>query len=100
MGHVQDLWMKRDPKTGKKVRSARYGKGKRWQARWTDPLGNEPTKLFAARDAALAHVSAMAVSVHAGTYVDPKQGRVTFREYAEQWRANQLHHRPRTAEQA
>jgi integrase len=99
MGHVQDLWMKRGP-DGKKVRSARWGKGKRWQARWIDPVGDEGTKVFANKDAAQAHVSAMEVSVHSGTYVDPKQGKVTFREYAEQWRADQLHHRVKTAEQA
>lgn len=99
MGHVQDLWMKRGP-DGKKVRSARYGKGKRWQARWIDPLGEEDSRVFASRDAALVHVSAMEVSVHSGTYVDPKQGKVTFREYAERWRADQLHHRVKTAEQA
>ena len=92
--------MKRDAKTGKKVRSARYGKGKRWQARWTDPVCEEGTKVFANKDAALAHVSAMEVSVLSGTYVDPKQGKITFREYAEQWRADQLHHRARTVEQA
>ena len=99
MGHVQDLWMKKGP-GGKKVRSARWGKGKRWQARWIDPLGEEGTQVFASKDAALGHVAAMEVSVRSGTYVDPKQGRVTFREYAEAWRADQLHHRPRTAEQA
>lgn len=91
--------MKKGP-GGKKVRASRYGKGKRWQARWTDPLGHEPTKTFASQDAAKAHVSAMEASVNSGTYVDPKQGKVTFREYAEQWRANQLHHRRATAEQA
>lgn len=91
--------MKRGP-DGKKVRSARYGKGKRWQARWIDPRGDEDTKVFANKDAAQAHVSAMEVSVHSGTYVDPKQGKVTFREYAERWRADQLHHRVKTAEQA
>lgn len=85
---------------GKKVRSARYGKGKRWQARWIDPLGEEATKTFASKDAAQAHVAAMEVSVRGGNYVDPKDGKVTFREFAERWRADQLHHRPRTAEQA
>jgi integrase len=33
---------------------------------------------------------------HTGAYVDPRAGRVTFREYAEQWRAGQPH-RPSTA---
>lgn len=91
--------MKRGP-GGKKVRSARWGKGKRWQARWIDPLGEEGTKVFASKDAAQGHVSAMEVSVRSGTYVDPKQGKVTFREYAERWRADQLHHRRATVEQA
>lgn len=100
MGHVQDLWMKRDPETGKKVRSARYGKGKRWQARWTAPDGNEPTRTFTNQDAAKAHVAAMETSVHSGTYIDPRHGRITFREYAEKWRADQLHHRERTVQQA
>lgn len=99
MGHVQDLWMKRGP-DGKKVRSARWGKGKRWQARWTDLLGDEPTKLFRSQDAALDHVSKMEVEVRSGTYIDPKRGRVTFREYAEEWRSNQLNHRASTREQA
>lgn len=100
MGHVQDLWMKRDRATGKKVRSARWGKGKRWQARWTDPLGNEPTRLFVSQDAALKHVSKMEVDVGSGTYIDPKGGRVTFQSYAEEWLSNQLHHRESTREQA
>ena len=30
-------------------------------------------------------------SVVTGQYVDPKAGRVTFQEYAEQWRAAQVH---------
>src|ERR1700758_4478288 len=27
----------------------------------------------------------------AGTYIDPDAGRVTFREYAEEWRKNRVH---------
>jgi hypothetical protein len=34
-------------------------------------------------------------SVVTGQYVDPKAGRTTFREYAERWRAGQVH-RPST----
>lgn len=96
MGHVQDLWHKPGP-DGKKVRSARYGHGKRWQARWTDAAGNEPTKVFRTKDAAEDHVIAMENSVRAGTYIDPKHGRQTFEAYAEQWRRNQIHHRESTA---
>lgn len=28
-GHVRDRWMRRDPATGRKVRTGRYGKGTR-----------------------------------------------------------------------
>lgn len=31
-GHVRDRWMRRDPATGRKVRTPRYGVGLRWQA--------------------------------------------------------------------
>lgn len=96
MGHVQDLWMKRGPDGKKTVRSARYGKGKRWQARWYDEQGDEATKLFTSKDAAEAHVAAMDVEVRSGTYIDPKHGLITFREFAEGWRGDQLHYRPKT----
>lgn len=96
MGHVQDLWMKRGPDGKKDVRSARYGKGKRWQARWTDASGNEPTKVFGSKDAAEAYVSRMEVDVNDGSYIDPMVGKQTFREYAEGWREQQLHYRAKT----
>lgn len=33
-----------------------------------------------------------------GTYIDPKKGKTTFREYAELWLSHQVHFRPRTME--
>lgn len=95
-GHVQDLWLKRGPDGKKNVRSARYGKGKRWQARWSDGMGGEPTKLFANQDAALAYVAKMNVDVDDGTYIDPKSGLVLFREYATGWQGDQRHYRQQT----
>jgi hypothetical protein len=38
----------------------------------------------------------MTAAMVTGQYVDPAAGRVTFREYAERWRATQVH-RPTTA---
>lgn len=98
MGHVQDLWHKKPGPDGRKIRSARYGHGKRWQARWIDDAGNEPTKVFRTKEAAEAHVIAMENDVRAGNYIDPKHGRQTFEAYAEQWRKNQIHHRESTAD--
>src|SRR5437879_13071484 len=99
MGHVRDLWTKPGP-SGRRVKSARHGSGKRWLAVWFDPQGREDSQVFAAKDAAQAHVSRMELAVRDGSYIDPAHGRSTFREYAEGWRADQLHHRGGTVEQA
>lgn len=79
---------------GRKVRSARYGKGKRWQARWIE-AGREKSKMFATRDAAEGHLAL--VEVHGPFRPKP---RVTFGEYATTWRLSQMHHRPSTAKSA
>lgn len=45
-GHVRDRWMRRNPATGKKVRTERYGKGLRWQAVVVRDDGRERSKGF------------------------------------------------------
>jgi integrase len=56
--------------------------------------------VFTTKDAALAHVARMEIAVRDGSYIDRAHGRSTFREYAEAWRTDQLHHRVSTVEQA
>lgn len=90
-GHVQDLWM-RPGENGRKVRGPRWGKGKRWQARWQE-AGHEKTQVFASKDAAEKWLAL--VEVHGPIKPRPK---VTFGEYADTWRRSQLHHRSGTAE--
>lgn len=54
MATVRDLWTKRNPNTTsktKRIRSARWGVGKRWQAVWIEN-GREATKTFETRDEA------------------------------------------------
>ena len=70
--------------------------GGRWQASYRKPDGKEVSKTFDRRvDAARWRREGLAARDR-GTYVDPKAGRVTVREYGERWRAAQLHHRPTT----
>lgn len=91
MGHVRDRWMTTGP-TGRKVRNDRWGKGQRWQARWTDG-GLERVKAFSTKDAAEHHLARMALG-------EPQRKpalALTFGEYAEEWRRQRLHHRPSTA---
>lgn len=99
MAHVEDRWTRPGP-SGRPVRTARWGRGKRWRARWVDPDGAERSRACATKDEAEALLAKVRVDVAAGTYVAPSSGLETFRAYAERWRADQLHHRPATAAQA
>ena len=68
--YVQDLWHKRG-EAGRKVRGPRYGTGRRWLARWTDPDGTRRSKAFVTKDAAAAHLVTVAHDQQQGTYVAP-----------------------------
>lgn len=89
---VDDLWYlsKRGP-DGERLPSKRHGRGKRWRVRWTDDEGRLRTMMFERKADADRKDAAVRVDLDRGQYVDPTAGRVRFREYAEQWRANQVH---------
>jgi integrase len=64
----------------------------RWQAAWRDPQTHkEVTRTFAKRVEAENHLISVEHSKLSGAYVDPAAGKVTFGEFAEQWRAVQVH---------
>lgn len=67
-----------------------------WEARWRDDRGAQRKKTFDRKVDAERHVTAVSHQLLSGTYVDPHAGKVTFQEYAETWRAGQVH-RPTTA---
>lgn len=81
MSRVNDLWLKKD----KKTRTARWGKGKRWQAIRTDGRGGEEKKSFDFKDAATAW--AHDKDEAEATTAEP----VAFRDYADQYAAAMLH---------
>jgi len=62
-----------------------------WRARYRDDAGHEHARHFARKVDAQRWLDETTASVVTGTYVDPKAGSVTFRDYAEQWRAVQVH---------
>lgn len=68
-----------------------------WRARYQDAAKREITKQFRRKVDAQAWLDGITTSKVTGQYVDPRAGKVTFREYAEGWRARQLY-RPSTAE--
>ncbi|WP_037568575.1 tyrosine-type recombinase/integrase [Phaeacidiphilus oryzae] len=93
-GHVQDRWYKTE--TGpdgkpRRVKTDRYGTGMRYRARYVGPDGTEKSQSFPDRKKreADAWLVKIAADMESGRYVDPRSGRVTFRQYAEQWMAAQ-----------
>jgi integrase len=63
-----------------------------WRARFRPiPGGPQVTQSFARKVEAQRWLAEQSASVVTGLYVDPKAGRVTFRDYAESWRVAQMH---------
>jgi hypothetical protein len=63
----------------------------RWRARYGDDTGKEHARHFARKVDAQRWIDEVTASVVTGQYVDPKAGRLTFREYAEAWRGMRVH---------
>ncbi len=64
-------------------------------ARWRDPVGRQRKRSFGRKVDADRFLTTVEHGMLTGSYVDPAAGKVTFGEYAEQWRAAQVH-RPST----
>jgi integrase len=67
-----------------------------YRPRFRDASGKEHARHFKRKVDAQRWLDEMTAAIVTGQYVDPAAGRVTFREYAERWRATQVH-RPTTA---
>jgi hypothetical protein len=71
-----------------------------YRARWREyPGGPQRTRQFARKVDAMRFLDGIRGDIAHGLYVDPNGGRTLFQDYAERWRAGQLH-RPSTAAQA
>lgn len=74
------------------------GGGRSFQVSWYPPGGKrERTKTFRKRADARAFCAEIETQLSRGSYVDPKAGRITFREFADKWQANQAHYRHTSA---
>lgn len=87
MAKVADRWHK--TVDGKKAQTDRYGKGKRWEARWRDPDGSQRKKSFDRQIDAQRFLTTVEADMLKGAYVDPKAGRVLFGDFAIKWVASQ-----------
>jgi integrase len=92
-----DRWHKRYPKPAKGdtpcrcgtkrkplYPSNRHGTGQRWQARYTDPKGNNRRFAFDTWQEARDHLEEVRVEMRAGSWVDPDAGSKTVEFYAEE----------------
>jgi integrase len=67
-----------------------------YRPRFRDATGKEHARHFKRKVEAQRWLDEMTAAMVTGQYVDPAAGRVTVREFAERWRASQVH-RPTTA---
>src|SRR4051794_34580220 len=63
----------------------------RWRARYRDAADKEHSKHFDRKIDGRRWLDEVTAAVVTGQYIDPGAGKVTFRAYAEQWRAAQVH---------
>lgn len=87
MAHVRDQWTKPNPdKTSRKkrIKSTRWGKGKRWLAVWMEN-GREVTKAFTTQDAAEAHCARVEVGQDQGTWITKDKRNITLSDLWEPW---------------
>ncbi|RIJ76657.1 site-specific integrase [Nakamurella silvestris] len=108
MGNVEDRWMMPDPDDPgkdpdteeptkpKRIRTLRYGKGKRWRAEWVEPDGTRRKMSFTTKDAAAKYLINVESKKLDGTYVPVARARVTVGELWVGWRAGKNRLRPTT----
>lgn len=83
-GSVQDLWTDKDSK-----RTSRYGRGKRWRARYVNEFGVPITKAFDRKGDGETWLDNETTSRVTGTYVDPRNRTVTVGEFYADWSPRQ-----------
>lgn len=71
-------------------------RGDRWQARYRGPDGRERSKRFDRKIDAERWLDLNGADIARGQWVDPRLGKITFREWAEQWTTTTAANRPST----
>lgn len=91
---IDDLWYSKKTRgpDKKPIKLARHGRGDRWRVRYADPNTGKPlTRSFAKKPDAELFDANVRADISRGQYLDLKAGEVTVKEYAEEWRKNQIH---------
>lgn len=92
MGTVDDRWWVTTVVNGKRVRrkADRFGKGKRYRARYRTPSGKEASESFpdGHKKAAEQFVAKMETDIAQGSFIDPSAGSVALTEFTDDWLAS------------
>jgi integrase len=72
-------------------------RGTRYRVRYVDPSGAERSKTFSRKADADDFATSVRHDIRSNTYIDPRVGQQPVEAYLEAWRAQQAHHRPKTA---
>jgi integrase len=68
----------------------------KWRARLRDPSGTEHCRHFERKVDATKWVAEQSAGLVTGQWIDPRDGKITFQQFAEQWRSSRVE-RPGTA---
>lgn len=79
---VEDLWYYSGKPKTTEFRTARYGRGKRWRARFVHPDGNEVSQAHETKLEAQRWLDAQTTAIGTNSYIDP-HARCTVEEAAE-----------------
>lgn len=90
-GYIEDRWWtkKPDPKTGKKRKTARYGKGKRWRVAGIPGVRDRSFTNLKGSGGAEEWLAKAKTDTGRGEFYDPRNGTITLDEYVrEHWWPN------------
>ncbi|KQC39320.1 hypothetical protein UK82_06345 [Frankia sp. ACN1ag] len=94
---MKDRWFNaRKGPDGERVKSARHGKGDRWQVVYDDDEGRERGPTFARRVDAERFMTTVEADKLRGAYVDPDKGKKLLKIYVAEWQKGQVQHAPST----
>lgn len=72
--------------------NARQLPSKRWQASyWHEGVRHAAANPFPSNADADAYLAKALTTIRGGEWIDPSAGKILFQEYADKWRAIQLH---------
>lgn len=94
---VEDRWHKTAYDADKKpqtVRTAAYGKGARWRARYVDSQGQEHSQRFGRKPDAQAWLDKQIAALESGSHVAPRNSRLTVEQWCDEWLEGYARNRP------